>query len=572
MNTKPNLLAGVALALSVAGAKGQQWSTNTLPLGLVAWWAAEGNATDTSGNLHDGTASGGVSYVASEYGSGFAFDGTGGVVEVSDSLGLRLTNALSIEFWAKRQRTGIDIVLEKGGDWNLGGEANYGVGLHSINNRMFYFFFRGGWRGTSGVADFNWHHYTVTATNGAANPSLYIDGVLRPIEWSEGAAALNLFPSSRALHLGAQLSPGWNYYGNNVLDDVRIYNRELGAAEISALYQGPPQPRLQIELTSLSSVTLRWASVAGKLYQLQSTTNLSSVTWDSEGSPVPGNGIVLSRSVPMGAASTRFFRLVLVEPPPNPDPEHLVWIAPGTFTMGSPDDEEGRMGWEGPQTVVTLTKGFWMVKHEVTQAEYLAVMGNNPSWFNGDRTSEGGANYGTELTRPVEQVSWNDAVAYCAQLTQRERAAGRIRTNCVYRLATEAEWEYACRGWTSTRFSYGDDPGYTNLTNYAWYGDNSGGTTHPVGQKLPNPLGLYDMHGNVWEWCQDWFGGYAGGIALDPQGPGTGSDRVIRGGCWVGWYGWGGPGRCRSASRDGGGPEYGGLSIGFRTVLAPGQP
>jgi formylglycine-generating enzyme required for sulfatase activity len=170
----------------------------------------------------------------------------------------------------------------------------------------------------------------------------------------------------------------------------------------------------------------------------------------------------------------------------------------------------------------------------------------------------------------VEQVSWNDATAYCAALTQRERVAGRIGTNVVYRLPTEAEWEYACRGWTSTRFSYGDDPGYTNLTNYAWYGGNSGGTTHPVGQKLPNPWGLYDMHGNVWEWCQDWYGEYAGGIAVDPRGLDSGSFRVIRGGSWasrdvIAW-------NCRSAIRDLSSPDIWDYHFGFRVVLAPGQP
>ena len=132
----------------------------------------------------------------------------------------------------------------------------------------------------------------------------------------------------------------------------------------------------------------------------------------------------------------------------------------------------------------------------------------------------------------MDTVSWFDATNYCGKLTQRERAAGRISTNSVYRLPTEAEWEYACRAWTSTRFSYGDDPGYTNLTHYAWYDVNSGATTHPVGQKLPNPWGLYDMHGNVAEWCQDWYGPYPGGIALDPQGPATGSTRMGRGGLW----------------------------------------
>jgi formylglycine-generating enzyme required for sulfatase activity len=137
----------------------------------------------------------------------------------------------------------------------------------------------------------------------------------------------------------------------------------------------------------------------------------------------------------------------------------------------------------------------------------------------------------------------------------------------VYRLPTEAEWEYACRGWTSTRFSYGDDPGYTSLTDYAWYDANSGSTSHPVGQKLPNPWGLYDMQGNVWEWCQDWYDAYPGGAALDPQGPASGSYRVIRGGYWddFAWL-------CRSARRDYDYPDYGDDYIGFRVVLAPGQP
>jgi formylglycine-generating enzyme required for sulfatase activity len=112
--------------------------------------------------------------------------------------------------------------------------------------------------------------------------------------------------------------------------------------------------------------------------------------------------------------------------------------------------------------------------------------------------------------------------------------------------------------------TYGEDPGYTNLTNYAWYDGNSGGMTHPVGQKLPNPWGLYDMHGNVWEWCQDWFAEYPGGIALDPQGPAAGSPRVKRGG-WDGDAGY-----CRSAYRDDHDPGKGRGYIGFRVLLAPG--
>src|SRR5512141_528935 len=137
MHTKQFLLTALALTLSLAAVNAQHWSVNTLPPGLVAWWAAEGSVTDSTANHHDGTVSGGVAYPAGQYGTGFAFDGTNGVVEVPDSPALRLTNVLSLEFCAKRQRYAIDLVLEKGGDWNLGSESNYGAGLHSINNRMF---------------------------------------------------------------------------------------------------------------------------------------------------------------------------------------------------------------------------------------------------------------------------------------------------------------------------------------------------------------------------------------------------------------------------------------------------
>jgi formylglycine-generating enzyme required for sulfatase activity len=183
------------------------------------------------------------------------------------------------------------------------------------------------------------------------------------------------------------------------------------------------------------------------------------------------------------------------------------------------------------------------------------VIGSNPSYFTGDPN------------RPVEQVSWYDATDYCFKLTAAERAAGRLSAGYVYRLPTEAGWEYACRAGTTTRFSYGDDPGYAQLNNYAWYGSNSGNTTHAVGQRARNPWGLYDMAGNVWEWCSDLYGTYPGGSVSDPQGPGSGSDRVLRGG---GWY-IGGQ-LCRSAGRAYCAPAYRNNRVGFRAVLAPGQP
>jgi formylglycine-generating enzyme required for sulfatase activity len=250
--------------------------------------------------------------------------------------------------------------------------------------------------------------------------------------------------------------------------------------------------------------------------------------------------------------------LVALAPDPNEPtvhPNRWVWIPPGTFTMGSPDTEKHRDSDEGPQTTVTLTKGFWMGKYEVARGEYVALIKPNPWCFKCD------------LNLPVEMVNWIDATNYCDKLTEQERQAGRLPRGWEYRLPTEAEWEYACRAGTTTRFSYGDDLNCSQLGNYAWYSDNSGWDTHPVGEKLPNPWGLYDMHGNVAEWCLDWYGTYPGGNVTDPVGPRSGSYRVIR----SGWE-WFPADACRSAERyiyrGAGDCDYG---LGFRVVLAPGQ-
>jgi formylglycine-generating enzyme required for sulfatase activity len=209
--------------------------------------------------------------------------------------------------------------------------------------------------------------------------------------------------------------------------------------------------------------------------------------------------------------------------PENPNPQFLVWIPPGTFTMESPASEKDRHDWEGPQTVVAITKGFWMSKYETTQAEYQSVMGSNPSHFTGD------------LNRPVEQVSWKDATNYCGKLTARERAAGRLPAGFEYRLPTEAEWEYACRAGTETEFYWGDDAGVSN--DYAWHClDAAHCSTQPVGQLTPNAWGLYDMSGNVMEWCHDRYDPayYTTDAIVNPQGPeppATGYvSRVRRGG------------------------------------------
>ena len=214
----------------------------------------------------------------------------------------------------------------------------------------------------------------------------------------------------------------------------------------------------------------------------------------------------------------------------------FMWIPAGRFLMGSPEDEEGRYASE-LQHEVRISEGFWMKKYEVTQGEWESVMGANPSRFSdcGPRC-------------PVEQVSWFDTEEFMQRLNGRESGKGYR-----YRLPTEAEWEYAARAGT-TRARYGE------LGEIAWYDENSGDRTHPVGQKQANAWDLHDMLGNVWEWTGDWAAWYPSGSVTDPQGPSSGSDRVDRGGGWNS-----SAGRVRSARRDSNSPG-GRSSIGFRLV------
>ena len=164
--------------------------------------------------------------------------------------------------------------------------------------------------------------------------------------------------------------------------------------------------------------------------------------------------------------------------------------------------------------------------------------------------------------QPVEQITWAEAVDFCSRLTASERVVGRIPENHEYRLPTEAEWEYAARAGSSTRFSFGEDPGYVELPNHAWFFVD--GEPHGVGAKLPNAWGVYDLYGNVAEWCLDWYGQYSGGTARNPLGPVDGEYRVIRGGCYSdeGVF-------LRSSCRLFEDPTKRFVNVGFRVVLAP---
>jgi formylglycine-generating enzyme required for sulfatase activity len=341
--------------------------------------------------------------------------------------------------------------------------------------------------------------------------------------------------------------------------------------------QSPPGLSVQVSNAFLG---LRITGDIGSACTIQYCTDLSPANnWQvlTNLTTLPGSPCLVVDTSP--ATSQRYYRTFSQQVSTNAGPTNMVWIPPGSFVMGSPDDEAWRHSDE-TQHAVRLTKGFYMGKYGVTQGEYLALIGSNPSYFT--TRDNFGHPISPDLNRPVEQVSWIDATNYCARLTQQEQTAGRLPAGWVYRLPTESEREYACRAGTTTAFCYGSAlrSGMANFDALTEYDASVGeinnpngiylGRTTTVGSYQPNAWGLYDMHGNVHEWCQDWYGSYPTGSVTDPQGAESGSydsSRVVRGGGWF-WPGV----ECRSARRNRFDPSGKAYTIGFRVVLAPSQP
>jgi formylglycine-generating enzyme required for sulfatase activity len=303
--------------------------------------------------------------------------------------------------------------------------------------------------------------------------------------------------------------------------------------------------------------------------------------WDTIGSSLRSAYRFSPNSGPGYVGSIMGFRLVrpIASSGGNQTLIEMIQIQGGNFTMGSPESETGSTSIERPQHLVMLS-GFSMGKYPVTQAQYQAVMGTNPSDFTTAVSPET-----STANRPVENVSWDDAIVFCNKLSMRESLSpaysisgstdpavwGTVPTtsnttwNAViivagsngYRLPTEAQWEYACRAGTTTAYNTGD----TISDNTGWYSGNSGERTHTVGEKSVNAYGLYDMHGNVWEWCWDWYAAYVSETQTDPIGPETGPMRVKRGGAWY----YSAP-ILRSASRTINNPQYVDNYNGFRLV------
>jgi formylglycine-generating enzyme required for sulfatase activity len=318
--------------------------------------------------------------------------------------------------------------------------------------------------------------------------------------------------------------------------------------------------------TSGPTVSLSWTSVTGATgYTLYYAPYPKA---DPIGNIPMGNKTSMSASLPEGSAfyvalqaydgvgtsgysNIEYFIISTPATYTNSLGQTFVLLPAGTFTMGSPSSEPGRLSDEGPQHSVTLTQTFYMQNTEVTQAQWETVMGSNPSNFDGCPSC------------PVENVPWNAVQEFIAEMNARGEG--------TYSLPTEAQWEYAARAGSTTAFYNGgitNEHGYDpNLDAIGWYVYNSSSETHPVAGKAPNAWGLYDMSGNVYEWCSDWFGDYSSGSVTDPTGPSSGTFRVFRGGSWTSYARF-----CRSAERWYSIPqEHGDDYLGFRLVLSSGQ-
>ena len=219
-------------------------------------------------------------------------------------------------------------------------------------------------------------------------------------------------------------------------------------------------------------------------------------------------------------------------------------VEPGTFTIGPVPGDKDVTDEEKPAHQVDLTKVIYIAQTEVTQELYTAVMGKNPSNFTGAKNL------------PVEQVTYDDAMEFCKRLSD--------STGHTFTLPTEAQWEYAARGAQKAPATPELYSGSNNINEVSWYEENSNGKTHPVATKAPNALGLYDMTGNVFEWCRDWYGSYNANAATNPDGLSKGKDRVLRGGSWRG-----DAKNCRVSYRYNYSPDHSRFNLGFRVIMLP---
>jgi formylglycine-generating enzyme required for sulfatase activity len=342
-----------------------------------------------------------------------------------------------------------------------------------------------------------------------------------------------------------------------------------------------------VRLVSPLEIGIAWDAQPERDYLIEATTGLADGWHVDPFGPGVLRGVNGALTATLATAERQqFFRILLLpSEPANPAPDELVWIPPGTFTMGTPPDEVGRENQEGPLTRVTLTRGYWLGKYEVTIDQYREFLldGGDQSgvaWtaascpINRDETfSLSGTASGRQGDLPMCHITWAGAMAYCNWRTDRAVEEGSLPEGYVFSLPTEAQWEYACRAGTTSRYSFGDAPeceprtcgGCVGLEDYAWWCANSIGKPQPVGQKLPNPWGLHDMHGNVWEWTWNWWEWtHPGGALVDPLGPSEGTFRTRHGGSWATF-----PEQLRSGHRYGGTPNASLQSLGLRLALVP---
>ena len=372
---------------------------------------------------------------------------------------------------------------------------------------------------------------------------------------------------------GGNKSKNYIYSGDNNIDAVAWHKNNSGGS----MHEVGSKPPNELGLYDMSGnvweLCLDWYGaystkesadpvnlVAGKNrvmcgggYTNSSFPGARSYTAPENKHPAIGFRVVLAAFIPAAASAAPAAQAAAAPLPAINSswtvPElnmQMVYIEPGTFMMGSNNATDR----EKPVHRVTLTKNYWIGKYEVTQQEYQKIMESNPSEHKNNKL-------------PVECVTWNDAVSFCEKLTEIERCAGRLPDGYMYRLPTEAEWELAARGGNRSKgYEYS---GSNEINAVAWYVDNSGNTIHDVGTKLPNELSIYDMSGNVWEWCHDWFVTYRTGNVIDPAGPESGKNRSFRGGTYRNNL-------CQAASRWFCPPVYKADGLGFRVALAPVLP